>query len=107
MDGYGSLCYTLRTVFVDGFVDKKSISKEKQKARELRQTHWWKMRIAQGICHYCEQKFSPKELTMDHVVPLSRGGKSSKNNTVASCKECNNKKKYYTPSELIIMDHES
>jgi len=93
-------------VFVDGFIDKKSMAKEKQKARELRQSHWWKLKIAQGLCHYCEQKFSANALTMDHVVPLARGGKSSKNNTVACCKECNSKKKYYTPSELVMMGNE-
>jgi 5-methylcytosine-specific restriction protein A len=90
-------------MMVHGFIDKKAVSKEKQKARELRQTQWWKNKVAQGVCHYCEQKFAPKDLTMDHVVPLSRGGKSSKNNTVAACKACNNQKKYYTPSELILM----
>jgi hypothetical protein len=33
------------------------------------------------------------ELTMDHVVPLARGGKSTKGNVVPACKPCNNKKK--------------
>ena len=32
-------------------------------------------------------------LTMDHLVPLSRGGKSIRANLVPACKECNNKKK--------------
>jgi 5-methylcytosine-specific restriction enzyme A len=90
-------------MFIDGFIDKRELAKEKQKARDLRQTQWWKMKLSTGLCHYCEQKFTPQSLTMDHVVPLSRGGKSSKNNTVPSCKECNNKKKYYTPTELILM----
>jgi 5-methylcytosine-specific restriction enzyme A len=91
-------------MFVDGFVDKKQIAKEKLKAKELRKTQWWKMKIAEGLCHYCSQKFAPTALTMDHVVPLSRGGRSTKGNTVPSCKDCNSKKKYYTPVDLILMD---
>lgn len=36
---------------------------------------------------------------MDHLVPLSRGGKSSRNNVVPACKECNSRKKYLLPIE--------
>jgi 5-methylcytosine-specific restriction protein A len=36
---------------------------------------------------------------MDHVVPLTRGGKSTKGNLVPACKDCNNKKKYFLPIE--------
>jgi 5-methylcytosine-specific restriction endonuclease McrA len=36
---------------------------------------------------------------MDHIVPISRGGKSVKGNVVPSCKECNNKKKQLLPME--------
>ncbi len=36
---------------------------------------------------------------MDHVIPLIRGGKSTKGNVVPSCKECNNKKKHMLPFE--------
>lgn len=93
-------------MFVDGFIDKKEVTKERQKARELRQTSWWKQKLSAGVCHYCEQKFAPQDLTMDHVMPLARGGKSSKGNSVVCCKECNNKKKYYTPAEMIFMDIE-
>lgn len=67
--------------------------KERQKARSLRQTQWWKRRRAKGRCHYCERKISPHELTMDHIVPLSRGGRTTKGNVVPSCKECNTAKK--------------
>ena len=47
-----------------------------------------------GICHYCGNKFPPRALTMDHIVPIARGGKSTKGNVAAVCKECNNKKKH-------------
>ncbi len=39
---------------------------------------------------------------MDHLIPISRGGKSSKNNCVPSCKECNSKKGYKTNFDLAL-----
>ncbi len=69
------------------------INRERHKARELRNSQWWKRRLAKGVCHYCGKKTIPGELTMDHIVPVSRGGKSVKGNVAAVCKECNNSKK--------------
>lgn len=81
-------------------VSEKEIKAEKLKARELRSKEWWKTLINQGVCYYCHEKFSKDQLTMDHVVPIIRGGKSTKGNIVCCCKECNNKKKYYLPIEM-------
>jgi 5-methylcytosine-specific restriction endonuclease McrA len=81
---------------------KQMIAREKAKARDLRKSQWWKNEIARGICHYCGRNFKPKDLTMDHIVPLSKGGKSTKGNVVPCCKECNNKKKYMTPVDMVI-----
>jgi 5-methylcytosine-specific restriction endonuclease McrA len=75
-------------------ISEEEIRRERQKARELRKTQWWKRRRAAGICHYCSRKVSARELTMDHIVPLIRGGRSTKGNVVPACKECNTKKKY-------------
>ena len=80
------------------------IAREKEKARKLRKTQWWRNEIAKGICHYCQKQFSPDELTMDHIVPLARGGKSTKGNVVPCCKSCNSEKKYYTPVDIILKD---
>ncbi len=80
-------------------VSEQDLRREKEKARELRKTRWWKNRIAQGICHYCGRKFPPEELTMDHIVPITRGGKSARGNVAPACKECNNRKKYLLPVE--------
>lgn len=80
-------------------VDETEVRKEKHKARELRQSQWWKRRCAKGICHYCEAEIPARELTMDHVVPLARGGKTTKGNVVPACKECNNRKKQLLPME--------
>lgn len=86
--------------------DPLAIARERIKARELRKSAWWKNQLARGICHYCGKKFSPAELTMDHIVPVARGGKSSRGNVVPCCKECNNRKKYLTPAEMILNDLE-
>jgi len=76
--------------------------KEKQKARELRQGQWWKQVLGRGVCYHCEQKFHPSELTMDHLIPIARGGVSDKKNCVPSCKECNTKKGYKTRAEMAL-----
>ncbi len=66
--------------------------KERAKARELRASQWWRQQIGPGICHHCGEKFDKKELTMDHLTPVARGGGSTKNNVVPSCKACNTKR---------------
>ena len=85
--------------FFNGLIDEGHIKKEKQKAREIRHSQWWKRRCAKSVCYYCGQKIPPKELTMDHIVPISRGGRSTKSNVAPACKECNTKKKSMLPME--------
>ena len=80
-------------------IDEATLRRERSKARDLRKSSWWRNKIAKGICHYCGRPAAPTELTMDHVVPLVRGGTSSKANLVACCKTCNNKKKTMLPME--------
>ena len=80
-------------------ISEQQIRHEKEKAKELRRSRWWTTRIAKGVCHYCGSIFPPAELTMDHIVPIIRGGKSSRANLVPACKECNNRKKYLLPME--------
>ncbi len=80
-------------------VSASEIAREKAKARELRHSQWWKRRRSSGLCHYCGRGFPPGELTMDHVIPLIRGGKTVKSNLVPCCEECNAKKKYLLPVE--------
>lgn len=50
-------------------------------------------------CQYCHKRFPAAELTLDHVVPVSRGGKTRWNNIVTACKKCNRKKGGRTPGE--------
>jgi len=69
--------------------DEGHIKRERAKAKELRASQWWKQQIGPGLCHHCGKKFSKTDLTMDHLIPVARGGKSSKHNVVPSCRPCN------------------
>jgi 5-methylcytosine-specific restriction endonuclease McrA len=80
-------------------LSENDIKRERRKARDLRNSQWWKRKCDKGICYYCGHSIPPKELTMDHIVPLSRGGKTTKGNVVSCCKECNNQKKQLLPVE--------
>ena len=80
-------------------VSEQAIRRERDKSRELRKTRWWRNRVAQGHCHWCGGQFQPGDLTMDHIIPIARGGKASRNNVVPACKQCNSKKKYLLPME--------
>ena len=80
-------------------VDPDALRRERAKARALRQSPWWKRRIAAGVCHYCRDRVGPRGLTMDHVVPMGRGGKSTRGNVVPACKGCNSKKQSMVPVE--------
>ena len=80
-------------------VEEGEIRREKDKARILRKSRWWQQKLAVGICYYCGGVFKPGDLTMDHIVPLARGGRSSKDNIVACCKDCNTRKKTLLPIE--------
>ena len=82
-----------------GFTDERFLKKEREKARKLRQSQWWKRKCDPGICHYCGGSFLPGELTMDHVIPLARGGQTEKFNLVPCCKACNTQKKQLLPAE--------
>lgn len=52
-----------------------------------------------NTCQFCGRPFPASELTLDHVVPRSRGGRSSWENLVACCYQCNNRKGDRTPEE--------
>jgi 5-methylcytosine-specific restriction endonuclease McrA len=52
------------------------------------------------ICQYCGGKFLQKDLTLDHVIPRSKGGKTSWENVVSCCGTCNHKKGNKLPEEF-------
>tara|TARA_R100001086_G_scaffold246872_1_gene179850 strand:+ start:92 stop:385 length:294 start_codon:yes stop_codon:yes gene_type:complete len=54
-------------------------------------------------CVYCNMKYSHRvQLTLDHKVPLSKGGKNTKDNLVTACKQCNGNKGSLTYDEYLI-----
>lgn len=50
-------------------------------------------------CQYCGTKCTTAELTYDHVVPRSRGGRTTWENIVSACYACNRRKANRTPAE--------
>lgn len=53
----------------------------------------------QWTCQYCGRKLPTRRLNYDHVVPRSQGGKTCWENIVASCIECNDRKRNRTPEQ--------
>ena len=88
----------------DGMSDQAHIKRERAKARELRESQWWKNQIGPGLCHHCGQKFPKSQLTMDHLTPLARGGKTTKANVVPSCKACNQTRGHKLDVERALED---
>ncbi len=50
-------------------------------------------------CQYCGKRGSAFDLTLDHIMPKSRGGRTVAENLVSSCRVCNNRKGDRTPEE--------
>ena len=93
--------------WIDIQADLVHVKREREKARALRKTDWWRAQLQKGVCHYCGRNVGAANLTMDHVVPVARGGRSVRSNCVPCCKECNNEKKAKTPVESILERLES
>jgi len=54
----------------------------------------------QWKCQYCGNKFRTQQLTFDHVIPRSRGGRTSWDNIVTACRPCNTSKGRFLPHEI-------
>ena len=80
-------------------VDPDELRRERARGRELRASQWWKRRVGEGVCYYCRRRVGGAALTMDHIVPLGRGGRSVRGNVVPACKDCNTRKKSLLPVE--------
>ena len=50
-------------------------------------------------CQYCDKRFEPKDLNLDHVIPRDKGGRSTWDNVVTSCIPCNTRKANKLPAE--------
>jgi 5-methylcytosine-specific restriction endonuclease McrA len=56
-------------------------------------------------CCFCGKKFSKLELTVDHIIPRSKGGLTNWDNTVSACKKCNSLKADKSIEELNLKMH--
>jgi 5-methylcytosine-specific restriction endonuclease McrA len=79
-----------------------AIKRERDRARQLRKSPWWQEKLRNPVCYYCSELVAPDLVTMDHVVPMAKGGLSTKNNLVVACKPCNNKKKNTNPVDFLL-----
>lgn len=53
----------------------------------------------QQLCLYCGIEYQVKELSRDHVIPTSKGGRDTWTNCVTACRRCNNRKGNMTPEQ--------
>lgn len=88
------------------FVDEEHVRRERAKVREAKKSRWWQQKTSSGLCHYCGLKFAFKDLTLDHIVPLARGGTTTPGNVVPSCKNCNKNKAVDTPIDTLLNQKE-
>lgn len=51
------------------------------------------------LCAYCGMRFRERELSREHVLPASRGGRDAWTNLVTACRACNSRKGNRTPEE--------
>lgn len=61
----------------------------------------WKIGVRR--CFYCNKKLSRKNQTMDHFIPMSRGGPDKPKNRVWSCAICNRDKGCLLPEEFRVV----
>jgi 5-methylcytosine-specific restriction protein A len=89
------------------FSDVSHRKKEKNKARNIKKMRWWQQKCAERKCYYCKEIFSYEELTVDHIVPLARGGTTTPGNVVPACLSCNKNKGMDTPVDLYFKSQET
>lgn len=80
-------------------IHRRNKSKKRRKKYRLRQYNKHRQKILSELiveygqkCFYCAKDLLIEEITLDHVIPMSRGGSHKKENLRISCKECNLKK---------------
>lgn len=52
-------------------------------------------------CHYCGARLTESSVTLDHVVPLSRGGEMGIRNIVMACQKCNQRRGNWSYSGFV------
>lgn len=72
------------------------ITRQKQRAKNrgyeatLTLAQWTaKLHNSQGCCHYCHTHIGYRALTLEHVIPVTKGGGTTAENCVPACMTCN------------------
>jgi 5-methylcytosine-specific restriction endonuclease McrA len=55
-----------------------------------------------NLCLYCGMRYPTRDLTRDHITPISQGGKDRWNNVATACRRCNNYKGGRTPEQAAM-----
>ena len=61
------------------------------------------LKLGFGLCDYCRQKITVKTFSLDHKVPISRGGSFGKENVQIICASCNKSKGGMTHNEYLAL----
>jgi 5-methylcytosine-specific restriction endonuclease McrA len=94
---HGEVHSTSRSVAVPSVIRLLSYRHIPQQSRALSRKNI--LLRDRNTCQFCGKLFPASELTLDHVMPRSRGGRSTWENLVACCYTCNNSKGDRTPEE--------
>lgn len=90
-----ALFYFPSVIVLNSYVRKKQIN-----LSPTRLNVYWRDKYT---CQYCNKRFVYSQLTLDHVIPKSRGGQKNWNNIVTSCQNCNQIKADRTPQEASML----
>lgn len=92
---------TIRTIreelFMPSIIRIMRINKAQRKSPRYSKHNLWIRDNA--ACQYCGTRVSKKEATLDHVVPVCQGGKTTWENIVIACLSCNHKKGGRSPEQ--------
>ena len=103
--GYSSLDGSRSRIHVNSIIATHGTSKSLSKARDryvppLNNRTLFKRDA--NLCLYCGMRFMTRDLTRDHITPLSQGGHDVWNNVAAACRRCNNHKGGRTPEQAAM-----
>ena len=94
---------------VSRIVSQRNIQARRAGARGQITSDQWRMLLRRHRfkCFYCAVKLSPSNRTLDHKIPLSRGGTNTINNVVPACRPCNNRKLKMTTEEFLAREKQA
>lgn len=86
------LCYPCYHDLLNKIVRQKKRARVKGAEATLTTAQWIeKLRTSQGCCYYCRKFIGYRALTLEHLVPVAKGGGTTAENCVPACMDCNAK----------------